>query len=199
MEIWLKAFIPGNIPGLTKTVKSGTHAGKTMIAGPTSISDCFLTDNRSWDSSLSAKARMNSVIDLNLSGTPTINSESHWCDVTTELDCEDGDVECTKKGDSSQMRFFNLRKNTSGQVLIYLLGAANNPCFSGSPDIDYNGIIMIDPVRRIIQFQGNVDGFPDFEMYINGSTIMREPHPTGNTPGNLVGGANRAVGGRTTF
>lgn len=199
VKIWFKAFIPGHIPNLTRTVRHGTHAGQTMIPGPTPISDCFLTDNRSWDNSLSAKSRMNSVIDLDLSGTPSVNSEFHWCDATTELDCEDGEEECSERGSNSRMRFFNLRSNTSGQVLINLEGAANNPCFSGSPDIDYNGVAMIDPTRRIIQFQGNVDGFPDYEMYVNGNTILRIPHPTGNTPGDLVGGANRAVSGRTSF
>jgi len=200
VKIWFKAFIPGNISGYTKAVPAGTHSGKTMIPGPTPLNDCFLTDNRSWDNSILAKSRLNSVIDLNLSKTaPTINNESHWCDATSELDCEDGAVECSRYGDSSSMNFYNLRKNSTGQVLINLIGHANNPCFIGSPAIDYFGVIMIDPVRRIVAFNGKVDEFPDFEMYINGREIIREPHPAGNTPGNLFGGANRSVFGLTFF
>ena len=43
---WINAFIPGSIPGLTRIVPAGPHAGRTMIPGPTFANDCFLTDQR---------------------------------------------------------------------------------------------------------------------------------------------------------
>lgn len=201
IRIWIKAFIPGEIPGSTRKVPAGKHAGKTMIPGPSSwLNDCFLTDNRGFSSDELAEARMTSLVELDLSkAAPKITAFDHRCDSTTEVDCEDGDVECSKEGDPSEMHFTNLRVE-QGIVKLDVRAEANNPCFTPSPDIDYWGTISIDrsnPAAAKVSFDGAIDAFPNFEMYANGLPLFRRPHPTGNTPGDLFGGAVRKAKGST--
>lgn len=197
VRIWMKAFIPGQIPELTETVPDGPHAGKTMIPGPTFLNDCFLTDNRSFDSDESAKARLTSFVELDLSGSrPVLKSQRHYCDPTMEVDCEDGDVECSQAG-SNEGSFTNLRIDRDGTVLLDLEAFGNNPCFTGSPSIDMWGTISIrkGPIGATVSFDGAIDAFPDFELYANGMPLLRRPHPPGNSPGDLFGGAVREAKG----
>jgi hypothetical protein len=197
VKIWINAFIPRDVPGVTEAAP-GIHAGKTMLQGPVAgVSDCFLTDNRSFDSNPSASSRMHSEIEIDVSASvPREISQLHRCSETHEIDCEDGDSECTGRADSSRMKFFNLRGTRATEIQVNLEGAANNPCFTGSPDIDYEGIISIDIGSRQAKFDGTIDGFPAFEMYISvdggiARTLFNTMPPPGNTPFNLPGGANR--------
>jgi hypothetical protein len=203
VKIWLNAFIPGDIPGLTNIVPgSGSHAGKTMIPGPTPVNDCFLTDQRSFSANPSASSRMHSEIEIDLT-VPRIVSEFHRCDPTIEVDCEDGDEECNSSANTGRMKFLNFRSTSI--VAVDIVGAANNPCFTGSPDIDYEGTIeiTIDPSTQIVSvaFSGRIEPFPAFEMYatLNGGSsmpIFRESPVPGATPRDLFGDANRPVSGR---
>ncbi|MEM7105034.1 MAG: hypothetical protein AAF502_18000 [Bacteroidota bacterium] len=207
VTIWFKAFIPSIIPGQTRIIPAGTHAGESAI-GPYSSplggspTICYLTDNRSWDNSITASARMTSATSIDLSGTsPRQTNNINGCFPTVELDCLSGNVSCTNTA-TFRGGGFNLQPSSghTTPVRLSLAGAANNPCVMGSPDINYNGDITIDQIRRTVSFTGNVDGFPDFEMYVNGNTIFREPHPPGNNPIlNLFGAANRRVTGTATF
>jgi hypothetical protein len=210
VQIWLKAFIPGSLSGLTRTVPSGPHGRKTMIPGPTFIHDCFLTDQRSFSNGLRAPSRMTSAINIDVL-TPRVVSQTHSCDPTVEVDCEDGAVECQRSGNTSRMKFsnFNCLSPCSAAprtMTVQLKGAANNPCFMGSPDIDYRGTVTIQISSLAsgqvaqVSFNGFVDDFPAFEMYasINGGAGMPlfqlNPLP-GKTPANLFGDANRPVRG----
>lgn len=82
--------------------------------------------------------------------------------------------------------------------------AANNACYTGSPDIDYFGTVTIDVSTGQVRFDGKVDEFPAYEMYAaaNGGagkmmfTLMPDP---GKDPGDLPGGANRPITGSTTL
>lgn len=200
VTLWVNAFIPKDVPGLSKPAPSA-HAGKTMLHGPISgVSDCFLTDNRDFSSKISAPSRMHSEIEIDVSGLREI-SQRHRCDTTTEIDCEDGDVECSRKGDTSRMRFRNLRGNPTSLVHVDLTAAANNPCFTGSPDIDYTGTFTIDPPGGTIEFNGMIDAFPAFEAYavVDGGaplTMFRTLPIPGKNPWNLGGSAVRAQTGR---
>jgi Protein of unknown function (DUF3238) len=99
------------------------------------------------------------------------------------------------------MRFENLRQE-SGYIAIDLAGAASNPCFSGSPDIDYMGTYWIDVYNKTVHFEGLVNGFPAYESYaaVNGgagSTIFQYG-PRGE-PIDLAGNAGDAVTGSHAF
>ena len=204
VKFWINAFIPRDIPGYTRAVPAGPHRGKTMIPGPNPAADCYLTDQRDFSSSLPAKSRMHSLFTLHLTGWPPRFTESHGCDPTTELDCEDGDVECTDTGSNARMRFSLLPgrvTSPSGPFQIEMNCAGNNPCSPSSRlggDVDYHGRITVAPAASRIDFDLTVDAFPAFEAYasINGrppTTVFRLPPPQGNTVMNLPGGANRRV------
>src|SRR5207249_1200551 len=136
--------------------------------------DCFLTDQRDFSASLSPSvtSRMHSEIEIDLTA-PRVIRQMHHCDETVEVDCEDGDEECHHRADTSRMQFSKFRCDPcgpSGMVIkVDLVGAANNACFTGSPDIDYKGTItiMVPPTRNAAQvsFEGMIDQFPAFEMY----------------------------------
>ena len=205
VKIWLKVFIPRNISGYTKTVPSGIHAGKTMIPGPTPASDCFLTDNRDFDSNIAAPARMHSEIKIDVTNeTPTIINQFHFCGQTHEINCKIGEEECSQTASNSGMRFFNLRGSRSSSINIDLEGAANNPCAIGSPYIDYKGTLTINISTRSVAFDGLIEPFPAFEMYAtandgSGNPLFRIGPLPDTTPWNLFGGATRTARGSTTI
>jgi hypothetical protein len=102
------------------------------------------------------------------------------------------------------MSFSNLRGSTSEIVQVDVKGAANNPCFSGSPDIDYEGTITIDVPNRKIKFEGLVEPFPAFEMHIaindgNAIEVFSLPPILGSDPWNLPGSPNRPVNVEVCF
>jgi hypothetical protein len=200
ITFWINAFIPRDISGYTRSVPAGIHLGKTMIPGPNPMSDCYLTDQRSWDSSPSAKSRMHSEFTIDFGGATSSFKQSHRCDTTTELDCGDGDVEATATGSTSRMNFVK-QPSLGSTIEIDMTCAASNPCAPTSRlfgDIDYQGRITVDAAARSLTIDALIDAFPAFEAYssINGGAafaLFREPPPPGNTVMNLPSAANRPV------
>jgi hypothetical protein len=217
MKFWINAFIPRDLPGYTIVVPKGPHAGKTMIPGPQTIgvstpiryigigkvpvglSDCYLTDQRSFSSDIHAESRMHSEVRIDFS-TPTPGIFPwHDCFPTIECDCEDGEEECREKGKINRMIFHPI--SIDSKTIIHMDCAANNPCAPTSRlfgDIDYKGLIVFDKEKRSVEIDIFIDQFPAFEGYatINdgaGVPLFRESPPLGNTVMNLPGGANRRV------
>ena len=201
VKFWINAFIPRDIPGYTRVVPAGPHRGKTMIPGPNPASDCYLTDQRSFDSFINAKSRKHSEFRIDFSGATPTMTQWHNCDQTTELDCGDGDVEATAKGSTSRMKFTRLPSVESGKMVIEMECSGSNPCAPSSRlfgDIDFKGRITVDVSARSVEIDSVIDQFPAFEAYatINdgaGFTIFRVPPPSGNTVMSLPGGADRPV------
>jgi hypothetical protein len=173
-----------------------------MIPGPTPrLSDCYLTDQRSFDNYIHAISRMHSEVKVDFSTFKPRVTPWHNCDETTELDCEDGAVECKDKGSKDRMNFVLLAPLSPRKVIIEMKCSANNPCSPSSRifgEIDYVGLITFDRDKRAIEFDGYVDQFPAFEAYatINeqkGVTLFRVPPPPGHTVMNLPGKANRRI------
>ena len=207
VKVWINAFIPQNILGYTRQVPAGVHTGKTMIPGPNPLSDCYLTDQRGFSNQIHAKSRMHSEVKIDFTGSLPTLTQWHNCDLTTELDCEDGDVESTRTGSTSRMSFRLLPTNKPRLAIIAVKCAASNPCAPTSRlfgDIDYNGTLTIDHASRSVKFDGKIDQFPAFEAYatINdgaGVALFQESPPAGNTVMNLPGKANRAIVKTITF
>jgi hypothetical protein len=208
VRVWINAFIPRDIIGLTLRVPAGPHAGKTMLGEPTFISDCFLTDQRGFSDRFGASSRMRQRVSVDVSREPfTLVDHTKVCDATHEVDCEDGDEECIDSGDTDRMRasVSSVAGSLGMSALrVHFESAANNPCFGGSPDIDYRGHVTIDLLVRRIDFEILVDSFPAFEMYaqVDGGSpvvLFRRPPPRGNTPGDLPGGPTRQVRGFRFF
>jgi hypothetical protein len=211
LTFWINAFIPKDIAGLTKPVPGkGIHRGKTMIPGPLpKISDCFLTDQRSFSGDRKASSRMHSEITINLTTGLPIN-QAHRCDATIEVDCEDGQEECRNSASTGNMIFSNVKKtpipeDIGFQTEIALSGAANNACFKGSPNINYTGTVSIlqtstEQGKPIVSIglEGFIEPFPAFEIYAAlgqsmGIPIFTCPPEAGKTPRNLFGNANKPV------
>lgn len=221
MKFWINAFIPLNVTNYTKPIPG--HPGMTMIPGPSFnlLSDCYHTDQRSFSNNINASSRMHSEVKIDFSGGGQAMTQKHNCDETIECDCEDGDEECKKKGDTKNMNFIiqplpnpNLAVPTpritiptpvlpvsSSTITIQMKCAAHNPCAPSSTlggDIDCEGTIYMDRSARRIECDIKIDSFPAFEAYatINdgaGVMLFQIAPPIGNTVMNLPGPATRAV------
>jgi Protein of unknown function (DUF3238) len=197
VKVWLNAFIPAGVPG--KTIPAvGPHAGKTMLDGPPG-SGCYLSDNRGFDAAIHAPSRMHAEIEIDVAGP---SERFRWtnCDETHEIDCTTGAALCTRKGSTAAMRFTGLRGSSASLIEFDMTGASNNPCYGGSPDIDYEGKVSIDVPGRRVAFDGKIDDFPAFEMYATanggaGSPLFTTMPLPGKDPFNLFGKAARAQTG----
>lgn len=168
------------------------------------VADCFLTDQRGFSSDINASYRMHSEFRLDFTKSPVAMKSMNACGCTTEVDCEDGDVEYTGRGDTSRMSItlkHGASKSPDDPMTVTMKCAAAHPGSIASRlfgDIDYVGEITIDRGRRRLEFEGKLDAFPAFEAYatINEgppTTVFREMPPPGNTVLNLSMGANRPI------
>lgn len=201
-KIWLNAFIPRDIPGLTMTVPGGPYVGSTMINGPLPISDCFLTDQRQFANDPTVSHRVQSFLIVDPK-KQRIVEQRHHSDESIEVDCEDGAVECTRMGHPHAE--VSLEHAPGDKVYVGLRGEANNGCFRGSPDIDYNGILEVDERDGLglvsVSFSGRVEKFPDFEMYASAFHGQRNQvvflQPSSGRPRDLFGPPREFVWGKT--
>ena len=203
VKVWINAFIPRNVPGVT-VAAPGASAGSTMVRGP--LNTCFLTDNRDFDTNIHAPSRMHSELTVEIAG-PRKGLEWHNCDETKRIHPTTGRVIARRQAASSRMRFSNLRGSASdpGGIKVDVKGAAVNPLMpSPVHDVDFVGLITINPLARTIRFDGKVDEFPAFEMYASVNNTRAFPlfrvlpHP--GSPGwNLPGSANRPVNSTITI
>jgi Domain of unknown function (DUF4157)/Protein of unknown function (DUF3238) len=199
VKLWLNAFIPATVPG--KTIPAvGPHAGKTMLNGPI-FSQCYLTDNRGFDAAIHAPSRIHAEIEIDVSGP---SETFHWadCSETHEIHCKTGAGVCTKKGPTAGITFSKPRGSAASLIEVDMVGASNNPCYSGSPDIDYEGTARIDVPGRTVTFDGKIDDFPAFEMYATadggaGSPLFTTMPVAGKDPWDLPGKAARVQTGST--
>lgn len=165
VKVWINAFIPRDIPGLTLPVPGRPFSGKTMIPGPIP-GTCFLTDDRSFSSKVHTSSRMHSEMEIYVPGElPTQIYQGHAISETHQIACKDGNYENSGTASNSRMRFTNLGIISLDVYEVYIKGEANNPLVTPSPDIDYDGKFIIDTKERRVSFQGLIDGFPAFEAY----------------------------------
>jgi hypothetical protein len=204
VKFWLNAFLPQEIPGYTRRVLGGPYAGRTAVPGPTALSDCYLTDQRTFDNYIHASSRMHSEVRLDASDKahPTM-TQWHHCDETIEIDCSTGQAECMRVSSTDRMHFADLRVVDAGVYSVRLKGAANNPCSPSSRvfgDIDYEGTIQFDLTARSVRFEGLIEPFPAFELYATsndgaGIALFRAMPKPGNTVLTIPSGANQRVRG----
>ncbi|KAF1998686.1 hypothetical protein P154DRAFT_602868 [Amniculicola lignicola CBS 123094] len=201
ISFWIKSFIPLSVAGVTKPYPK--YKSLSMLPGIPIFGDCFLTDQRGFSSATGASSRMHSQAWVWVRSNGYDWSDEHHCGETTEVDCEDGDVEGKETQNNDNMKFKEKSGNSS-KVVLELKAAANNPRVTGSPNIDIVGTLTLDRLNRFVEFNGKVDEFPAFEAYvsINGGkaqTIGQLGPKAGAGPSSLAGGANRAFKGTVTF
>jgi hypothetical protein len=196
IRLWVNAFIPKDVAGLTIELPGGD----TAIPGPIpGVSDAFLTDQRTFSSDPLASSRMHSELEILVDRAMPSIITSHRCGETVEVDAEDGDVEGRDTAETNRMSFHNLRILSSTTLSLQYRSAANNPLVTGSPDIDFDGTILVDLTAMTVTIDGRIDEFPAFEAYVtrDGSaptTLFQEPPHPGVAPWNLFGPANRPIG-----
>jgi len=96
--------------------------------------------------------------------------------------------------------------NVFGSLTLSLRASAGDPLVGMAADIDYGGTITFAggrPGSVVVSFLGFIDDFPAYECYasFNGitKTLFMVPPPPGYTVVNLLGHANRTIGGSAAF
>jgi hypothetical protein len=200
LKIWISSFIPASIAGYTLVVPG--QPNKSMIPGPTPISDCFHTDQRGFSSDPTSSARMRSLIELSVQDFALV-TQTHHCDFTVECDCEDGAEDCRKAPAVSDLVIKNLQTSPA-QCSFAFEGGAGNPCAAGAPQINWSVQVMVKRLAggkiQVAALAGSkVEPFPAFEMYasLNGSAheVFKILPLPGTTPWSLFGDPNRPVTG----
>jgi len=223
-KVWVNAFIPADVPGVT--IPRPNHSGESMVpgAGPPgwvigakTTDECYLGDSRDFDNEIHASSRMHSEVEVgHLDTAPAVDFQWHQCGTSHGIDSSTGNELESATAATSGMQFSNLRGNATvdpvagvdidpnpNLVQIDYDGAAAMPLLP-SPDIDMNFVFKADPVGGTVAFDGMVDEFPAYEIYAtadNGSpkTMLNLMPPPGNTPLNLIGDADRPVSGSASF
>lgn len=101
LKVWINAFIPRDVPGYTQKISRGRHRGKTAVPLPgiarfnpiNLVKDFdagYLTDQRGFNTSVTASHRMQSLIEFELARTPRVARTSHTSSGTTEVDMNTG-------------------------------------------------------------------------------------------------------------
>ena len=101
VQFWLNAFIPQTVSGYTQTLTAGPHSGKTAVPLPgvarlwpgNTLKDWnagYLSDQRTFDSSQTASCRMQSILEVDVSGPPRMVGQTHRSSGTTEVNLVSG-------------------------------------------------------------------------------------------------------------
>jgi hypothetical protein len=164
LTIWLNAFIPYNVPKAIVVPGVEEHSGKTAIPGPIGwFNDCFLTDQRDCSSYImNATWRMHSRITIDISATSvsgwTILSEYHDTSPSIEVDCGNGDEECSHEAPTNEMSYGQLLVIDPANAEITLLGRGKVACPSliTAPPILYSGTLPfgVDPAPWTLHLLG---------------------------------------------
>ena len=195
ITFWLNAFLPRDIASVTTVLHHGPFAGYTAITGPLYC----LTDQRNFSNDITAKSRMHSQVTIDLTKTTPILTQVQRCDFTTECDPTTGEMRNQHKASTKQMSFSLM--SIEPQIVVRMSCRTSNPGTSAAwafGDIEYNGLITIDPVVRSFAVELTISMFPAFEGYaaINEgipATAFRYAPPAGFGPGCIPTGANRPI------
>jgi hypothetical protein len=228
LKIWVNAFIPRDVDNYTLEMSQGQFTGQTAIPLPPiarlnplnffkPLSAGYLTDQRTFDSDLSAPVRMQSLAELSrgLIGWTLDNGFGvHRTSGTTEVDTEIG--EFLDFGSAPMNRCFfsggDIPVPDPGAPFIqifHLRAAASDPLVSAAADIDYQGSFLITTTPGVegdlvqIDWTLSLDAFPAFEAYVERDgavvTLLTAPPPDGNTVQDLLGPPNRSFQGSVTL
>lgn len=116
--------------------------------------------------------------DQNLVGETRAYAPDALADGTIDASDDDGTLgDCTLLHDTGTASTGDMEIEVTrlgpDRVQVHLFGGAGNPLVFGAPDIDWDFTIEIDTSQDPPQWTltGSHDGFPAYEIYINGQTI----------------------------
>lgn len=193
VHIWFKAFIPREHPKLpayvSRTAKNTWVIHAPDISAPPLLDisrlkgTCFETDNRLFDSSPAASARVS--VDLTLaiddrtlrlvptgSVSPVVIGETRNVDCRTGEELQPGRTAATSSVSVSQVKKLNFLRT------IGIKASSANPFYTIiqvniAPRIDFDVVITYDILSRHLLIKGDAGYFPSFEGYyqLNGGPV----------------------------
>jgi hypothetical protein len=192
IKVWLNAFIPKDIAGLTVPAPSN-FPDQTLIPLVPILIDYtlfgFMTDQRSFSNNPGASYRSHNEIVLETDGNiVAVNSTSHLAGVTTLVDrilgtsvSLTGSIDASFLGVNTENGIFTARLISSAQPGLYAWANLYEV-----PAIDVIGKMTINFNTRTASFSGLTDSFPAYEMYLSyndgpGIAIcQKQPEPGSN-------------------
>jgi hypothetical protein len=168
IKLWVNAFVPGELPGLTAKVDAGPQKGKTKLGFPAEKgTEYFLTDQRAFSNDIFAPGRLHSELFIDFTTDPATVSQFHCCDRMTLLNPKTGSTSEIGKTDVSRMRFTveNLNKF---KITVSLKCSVSNPSKALDklfPNLDYKTDFTVECDTDQVDCKGEFPGFPAFEIY----------------------------------
>ena len=175
---------------------------------------CFTGDNRGYDyGSAMSRSRLAGRAMLAGEGAPSTQA---YVGETHSLNCADtvGDGTCTEIKEGAQIQATKRAPISSikiqpvglspSQDKVRIVFSGKNPLVALAPAIDgtvdvFVSYEVVDGRRTRVagySISGSHDGFPAWEMYINGTRVHEyDPIPNGCTPLSLAGGCSQQMSG----
>lgn len=185
LHVWVRAFIPSahpQLPDYIRRTQKGTWVIEAPIAPPMPSLDvdrlrgtCFQTDNRGFDPSPVASARVTTEFVLVIEGTSARLESPPGRGQTTigpteNVDCRTGEaLQPARKASDGTARVgpvvrdgfdYSVRVTAGSPNPFYTVGGT-----SIAPDIDYDIAITYNRLYRTLRFDGSAGAFPSLEAY----------------------------------
>ncbi len=168
-KIWMKAFIPNVDLDIVVPVPNSSNL--SMIPGPSLAgmpldSTCYNTNNRGFDSSSDAEAKITVIVEFDIfsPGVANFSEQEPQIGQTLQYNCSTGEV--LNSGTASNKLVSINNPVMNGNTIDFSIDAeAANPLVNLSPSIKIHGTISIETSSRTISFNGTVGRFPSYEIY----------------------------------
>ena len=201
VTFWISAFIPRTVTGYTRVLTAGPHIAKTAIPLPRiarawpgntfkDLDAGYLTDQRSFDPSFGASARMQSLAEVDVSSSALIK-QVHRSSGTTEVNLVSGVQTGFAVADMSRCEFIEVKSPAGppggfgahlavakggpvypaalprrpegryGSISVKVFGAASDPLVGMAADIDYVGVFKISGGSALGSLDVSFEGLID--------------------------------------
>lgn len=228
LQVWIRAFIPKEHPRNQSYVKPvPRNPGNWMIPAPSlgpidkltqlvsSVplegDTCFSTDDRGFDKTVNASARLTTAFKVAVDGQakvikPLVSNSVNFPGQSKAYKCSTGELLMSKPG-RMQIDSVGGPHVADGKTQVIVQPAASLPFISGSAWIDYSADLVFDKDKSTLSFRVTLDRFPAYEAYARvGSGAVRRlfaVNPEGDDVWSLfdlgVGATPRVLSGEVKF
>ncbi|HMY40543.1 MAG TPA: DUF3238 domain-containing protein [Marinagarivorans sp.] len=183
-HFWIKSFIPNEHPKINNYFKV-TSKGTSVLPAPSvqlPIADiskltdtCFATDNRGFDKSPLASARVTTEMTLVIDERKVSVEKFNGRDMvrigqTENVDCKSGEQLSPPRATSPDTVSISGVKQQNFIYVVNIKASASNPFYKllgvqMAPDIDYEVVIQYSVLTKSINVDIVTGYFPSFEAY----------------------------------